>query len=162
MTPPRRLIILLVALMGSLVILLAALMGSRVSQAAPDSTPKASDAAVSSGDTIFWSNYNWTVKVGEERGPGPNTWAASSVNVTDGTLTLSIRKSSAGVWNCGEVYLSKSLGYGNYSWTITSSPSSYDPNVVLGLFTCELKASRGCVCSTGIALLWARRPNERR
>ena len=124
-------------------------MGARATLDAPNSTPEASDSAVSSkGDTIFWSNYNWTVKVGEERGPGPNTWTASSVNVTDGTLTLTISKSPAGVWNCGEVYLSKSLGYGNYSWTLTSSPSSYDPNVVLGLFTCESKAS----CSSKI--LW--------
>ena len=125
-----------------LAIFLVALVGARATLAAPNSTPEASDSAVSSkGDTIFWSNYNWTVKVGEERGPGPNTWTASSVNVTDGTLTLTISKSPAGVWNCGEVYLSKSLGYGNYSWTLTSSPSSYDPNVVLGLFTCESKAS---------------------
>lgn len=135
------------------ILILVALMSACASRAAPDATPEASDSAVSSGDAIFWSNYNWTVKVGEERGPGPNTWAASSVDVTDGALTLTISKSPAGVWNCGEVYLSKSLGYGNYSWTLTSSPSSYDPNVVLGLFTCESKPVVCASHSIGIAQL---------
>lgn len=86
-------------------------------------------------NSVFWSNYNWTIKIGTGLGPGPNSWSASSVRVAGETLTLSIAKNPAGVWNCGEIYLSKSLGYGNYSWQITSSPSSFDPDIVLGLFT---------------------------
>jgi hypothetical protein len=61
------------------------------------------------------------------------------VTPQDYTLHLSISEqpSEPGAWQCGEVSLAESLGYGNYSWTVSSSLQSFHESVVLGLFIYE-------------------------
>ncbi len=86
--------------------------------------------------TIDFSGYTWTVKNGTGMGPGPNSWSNSSRSVyVDrlGRLHLKVRKIN-GVWNSSEVYLSSSLGYGRYDWTVDSRVDLEDPVLVAALF----------------------------
>jgi hypothetical protein len=92
------------------------------------------------GDLSF-SNYTWLVKksIGKA-GPGPNYFYfdnnSSYVDPED-RLHLNLLKRD-GEWYSSEVILSKSLGYGEYSFFVDSDVSRLDKNVVLGLFIYDL------------------------
>jgi hypothetical protein len=88
--------------------------------------------------TISFSGYNWGVKSSTGRvGPGPNYFSSSTNDVwvdTSGRLHLRIQK-SGNKWQCAEVWLNGTLGYGTYKFYLDSVVDNLDPNVVLGLFT---------------------------
>lgn len=88
--------------------------------------------------TIEFSGYTWSVKGGPQlMGPGPNRWSDAPESVwvgEDGALHLKIRQ-EGDHWVCSEVYLSRSLGYGEYRFDVRSPSAAVPPNAVLGLFT---------------------------
>lgn len=94
----------------------------------------------SSPRIIKFSGYEWQVKGSEGRvGPGPNIFDPSSESVfvdAKGHLHLKVKKTDKG-WTCSEVILTKSLGYGTYTFTLASPPSALDDNLILGLFVYE-------------------------
>jgi len=89
--------------------------------------------------TIKWSGFTWNVKNGEGKGPGPNNWMANSSNIwvdTNGNLHLKIVKVGE-KWYCSEIYSLQSLGYGEYTFEVSSNVENFDKNIYLGLFTYE-------------------------
>lgn len=90
--------------------------------------------------TISFSGYTWNVKgsvnTTDRMGPGNNLWSDGSDSVfVDGSGKLHLKvKQKNGNWYSSEVYLSSSLGYGKYSWTIDSGAKNVDTNLVVGLF----------------------------
>jgi len=91
---------------------------------------------------IHFSGYDWEVREGHgsTMGPGPNYFAATERQVwldEKERLHLAITEDS-GQWNCAELTLTQSLGYGTYSFEMVDS---LDPNIVAGLFTYENDSS---------------------
>lgn len=83
-------------------------------------------------------DYAWWVKnsVGTV-GPGPNYFSDSTNNVwvdAAGRLHLRITHRN-NQWQCAEVISARSFGYGQYRFTVSAPVNSYDPSIVLGLFT---------------------------
>ncbi|HTT87311.1 MAG TPA: hypothetical protein VMF60_08090 [Acidimicrobiales bacterium] len=93
-------------------------------------------ASAGAPGTLSFSGYTWTVKSGPHRmGPGPNYFASSNAWVdSEGRLHLAITKVGS-QWTVGEVYATRSLGYGTYTWVLDTRVDNLDPNMVLGLFT---------------------------
>ncbi len=90
------------------------------------------------GTTIAFSGYSWAVKSSTAPvGPGPNVFSASAENVwVDPAGQLHLRTTSRdGRWRSAEVILGRSLGFGKYTFRISSPLGNLDPNVVAGLFT---------------------------
>ncbi len=84
---------------------------------------------------IRFSGYEWRVRdVPSSRGGKINDYDSRNVTVdADGALHLRITK-SPDRWSCSEVSLSRSLGYGTYSFTVRDT-SSLQPAAVFGMFT---------------------------
>ena len=86
---------------------------------------------------IRFSGYDWNVKRSEGKvGPGPNYFDGSAESAfvdAKGRLHLKVKKSEKG-WTCSEVVLSKSLGYGRYTFTLNTQPKLLDDSVILGAF----------------------------
>lgn len=86
---------------------------------------------------IRFSGYDWRVKSSEGKvGPGPNFFDGSEDSAfldSKGRLHLKVRKAEKG-WTSSEVVLSKSLGYGRYSFTLATQPKQLDDRVILGAF----------------------------
>ena len=90
------------------------------------------------GKTIFFSGYEWRVKIASPAvGPGPNYFSDSSNNVwVDASGRLHLRIAKAGnKWICAEIVSALSLGYGTYRFYLDTPVDNLDPNAVLGLFT---------------------------
>jgi len=88
---------------------------------------------VSGRPQVRFAGRTWVVKnwIG---GPGPNRFSRSAVAVDgDGKLHLKIFK-EANVWHCGEVFVDRPLGYGEYRFRFSGSLKAIDPRIVLGLF----------------------------
>ncbi len=88
---------------------------------------------------IQWSGYTWTVKGGVALGPGPNDWLANSSSVwvdAQDNLHLKIRKIGT-KWYCSSISTKPSLGYGDYTFQVSSDVEKLDKNIVVGLFTYE-------------------------
>jgi hypothetical protein len=77
---------------------------------------------------VNFSNRTWGIKMTGDAAasyrfdPGPNYWSndPSVVSVApDGSLHLKITQID-GLWQCGEVYLTESLGYGTYTVLVAS------------------------------------------
>jgi hypothetical protein len=85
---------------------------------------------------LTFAGYQWTVKSSTSPiGPGPNVFDAAGPFVDPaGSLHLRIVKTKSG-WESSEVILNPTLGYGTYRWTVHGPISTFDPNVVLALFT---------------------------
>src|SRR5262249_41676359 len=84
---------------------------------------------------IHFSGYEWeTLQVPSDSGGVMHANGASNV-WTDrrGWLHLRIARES-GEWTCGEIALSRSLGYGSYSFVVRETPR-LEPGSVLGMFT---------------------------
>ena len=87
--------------------------------------------------SLQFSGYTWGVKTtgnssGDQFDPGPNFWSddPSVVSVAaDGLIHLKINQ-IGGRWRCGEVYLTRSLGYGIYTVKIGSHLDQLDRNTV--------------------------------
>jgi hypothetical protein len=114
--------------------------------AAPAPAALSSEAAVVPGahyvqpaglpTLLTFAGYQWTVKSSTSPiGPGPNVFDAAGPFVDSaGSLHLRIVKTKTG-WESSEVILNPTLGYGTYRWTVHGPISTFDPNVVLALFT---------------------------
>jgi hypothetical protein len=82
--------------------------------------------------SLNFSGRSWGIKVsGDPFDPGPNLWSndSSVVNVAADGLHLKITMVD-GHWQCGEVYLLESLGYGTYTVQINSQLNQLDRNTV--------------------------------
>ena len=84
---------------------------------------------------IRFSNYDWEVRqIGSDRNGSPHTYEPANASVdAHGFLHLLISRGPDG-WNCSEVALPRSLGYGTYAFSI-ADVSRLDPAAVLTLFT---------------------------
>jgi len=96
----------------------------------------AASAAAQYGPVFNFSGYQWVPKLSNSKvGPGPNFFSASNVSVdTQGRLHLKIAK-VGGRWQCAEVVMQGTRGYGTYRFYLDSPVDALDPSVVLGLFT---------------------------
>lgn len=112
-------------------------MGRRLQRGLPDSQRLTPQNA-----TIQWQGFSWWVQDGSSN-PGPNTWGRFYENVAvqpDGSLVLQVRK-VAGTWYCAELSQEgATLGYGRYRFVYDYDAGTFDPNLVLGLFTYDLTA----------------------
>jgi hypothetical protein len=86
--------------------------------------------------SINFSGRTWGIKTtgsaaGDQFDPGPNYWSSdpSVVHVAADGLHLKIGQIN-GEWQCGEVYLLQSLGYGTYTGQINSRLDQLDLNTV--------------------------------
>lgn len=86
--------------------------------------------------SVSFSGRTWGIKTtgtaqGDQFDPGPNFWSAdpSVVNVAADGLHLKITQIN-GMWQCGEVYLLESLGYGTYTVQVRSHLDNLDQNTV--------------------------------
>ncbi|MCK5822039.1 MAG: hypothetical protein KAH17_09130 [Bacteroidales bacterium] len=88
--------------------------------------------------SIYWSGLTWDIKgASHKQGPGPNFFSANRKSVwvdEQGQLHMTIRRVN-GNWICSEVICAEALGYGKYSFQLSSPVDKLDPNAVLGLFT---------------------------
>jgi hypothetical protein len=99
-------------------------------------------SAMSASKILTFAGYQWMVKSSTSPiGPGPNRFNGDGPFVdSSGALHLSVEKIK-GKWECSEVVLKPTLGYGTYRWTIRGPVPRLDPNVVLALFTYDSKPS---------------------
>ena len=86
--------------------------------------------------SVNFGGYTWGIKTtgnvaGDQFDPGPNFWSndTSVVNVAADGLHLQDTEIS-GMWQCGEVYLTRSLGYGTYTVQVSSHLDQLDQNTV--------------------------------
>ncbi len=84
---------------------------------------------------IGFSGYQWRVRdAPSTRGGARNDYSPNNVwTDPNGALHLRIAK-IANRWTCAEVSLSRSLGYGTYTFTVRDT-SHLDPAAVFGMFT---------------------------
>lgn len=85
--------------------------------------------------TLQFSGYEWLVRnVSSPRGGRNNIYShANAWTDANGFLHLRISQ-NAGEWNCAEVKLSRSLGYGTYRFVVRDV-SLLEPAAVLSMFT---------------------------
>ncbi len=107
---------------GGLVLAKARAMG----QGAAHREPKA----------LSFSGYEWDVRdAPSDRGGVSNNYDPANAWLdANGWLHLRISPAGDGQWNCAEVTLRRSLGYGSYSFLI-QDVSHLEPAAALGLFT---------------------------
>src|ERR1700756_2356852 len=93
----------------------------------------------SSSFFVNFSGYTWRVRwPPSDRGGTRNPYDPKNVYVDkDGALHLQIIKREEG-WTCSEVNLTRSLGYGTYSFTV-EDVSTLEPAVVFGMFTWDFR-----------------------
>lgn len=84
---------------------------------------------------LLFSGYEWRVRAApSSRGDTLNSYDPSNAWIdAGGALHLRIAKKS-GQWTCSEVALTRSLGYGSYSFVVRDT-SHFEPAVVLAIFT---------------------------
>jgi len=84
--------------------------------------------------TIHFSGYDWSVRAAASaRGGQTNAYDPSNAWVDDkGYLHLRMGPYN-GQWTCAEVFLTRSLGYGTYSFVVEDT-SRLEPSAVEGLF----------------------------
>ena len=84
---------------------------------------------------IRFSNYEWEVRqMGSDRNGSPHNYEPANVTVdARGFLHLLISRGPDG-WNCSEVALPRSLGYGTYAFSV-SDITHLDPAAVFSMFT---------------------------
>jgi len=86
--------------------------------------------------SITFSGHTWGIKTtggaaGDQFDPGPNFWSndPSVVSVANDGLHLKINQVN-GVWQCAEVYLTESLGYGIYTMQVSSRLDQFGSHTV--------------------------------
>jgi hypothetical protein len=86
--------------------------------------------------SVNFSGYTWGIKTtgnvpGDQFDPGPNFWSNDPAVVSVETDGLHLKDTQInGMWRCGEVYLTQSLGYGTYKVQISSHLDQLDLNTV--------------------------------
>jgi hypothetical protein len=84
--------------------------------------------------TLHFSGYEWEIRqVPSNRGGALNTYdPANAWTDVNGRMHLNIA-AAYGQWTCSEVILTRSLGYGSYSFVVQET-SRLEPAAVLGMF----------------------------
>lgn len=95
----------------------------------------------SSSFFVDFSGFAWRVrKAPSDRGGTANPYSPENVYTdSSGALHLRIVKRDQ-QWTCSEVNLTRSLGYGTYSFTVEDT-SKLEPPVVFGMFTWDYSVS---------------------
>jgi len=95
---------------------------------------RAAEAEEMPGKTLLFAGFSWSVKASRDPvGPGPNVFGEDNAWVdAAGILHLKIARQGS-QWTCAEVVNEKSLGYGEYTFTVDAP--ELPPEAVLGLFT---------------------------
>jgi hypothetical protein len=95
----------------------------------------------SSSFFVDFSGFTWRVrKVPSDRGGAVNLYSPENVYTdSSGALHLRIIKRNQ-QWTCSEVNLTRSLGYGTYSFTVEDI-SHLEPSAVFGIFTWDYSVS---------------------
>jgi hypothetical protein len=84
--------------------------------------------------SIFFSGYEWRVRDAPSDRGGKNIFDPSNAwTDSDGALHLRIAE-MAGKWTCAEVTLTRSFGYGTYSFVVRDT-SQLEPAAVFSMFT---------------------------
>jgi hypothetical protein len=85
--------------------------------------------------TLHFSGYDWTVRsAASDRGGAHNSFdPANAWTDESGALHLRIARGQAN-WTCAEVRLTRSLGYGTYTFVVRDT-SHLEPSAVLTFFT---------------------------
>jgi hypothetical protein len=84
--------------------------------------------------SLHFSGYEWRVRDAPSSRGGWNLYEPRNVWTDEsGALHLRIARAS-GKWTCAELTLTRSLGYGTYSFTVRDT-SRLEPAAVFGLFT---------------------------
>lgn len=84
--------------------------------------------------SLHFSGYEWRVRdAPSSRGGGNDYDPSNAWTDANGALHLRIVK-AAGKWTCAEVSLTRSLGYGTYSFVVRDT-SHLQPAAVFGMFT---------------------------
>jgi hypothetical protein len=94
----------------------------------------AGDFAPPSPKRIRFSGYDWDVRHTPSDRGGPNDYVPANAWVdSDGLMHLTLRESDGG-WTSGEVILTRSLGYGTYTFTVRDI-GHLDPAAAFGMLT---------------------------
>jgi len=82
--------------------------------------------------TLTFSGYTWGIKTSSDPfDPGPNYWSNDPSVVHVGTDGLHLKTVKInGRWQCGEIYLPQSPGYGAYTVQVDSRVDQLDPKIV--------------------------------
>jgi hypothetical protein len=109
--------------------------GSEVSENASRASDNGQKTTGSDARMINFAGWEWVVKSGCGRGPGPNCWSDSeqSVWVDEGQLHLKIREID-GTWNSAEVYSRACTRYGKHRFFVVGRVDNLDKNVVAAMF----------------------------
>jgi hypothetical protein len=84
--------------------------------------------------SLHFSGYEWRIRDAPSSRGGDNTYdPANAWTDASGALHLRIAKAS-GKWTCAEVSLTRSLGYGTYSFVVRDT-SRLEPAAVFSIFT---------------------------
>lgn len=92
---------------------------------------------------VDFSGFQWRVrKVSSDRGGTRNPYDPKNVYVDPaGALHLQIVNRN-NQWTCSEVNLTRSLGYGTYSFTVEDT-SHFEPAAFFGIFTWDYSSNQG-------------------
>jgi hypothetical protein len=95
---------------------------------------KGGSSGPSISKTLFFSGYEWRIRDAPSDRGGRNTYNVNNAwTDTQGVLHLRIAKVSD-QWTCSEVTLTRTLGYGTYSFVVRDG-SHLEPGVVFSIFT---------------------------
>ena len=86
--------------------------------------------------TLRWGGYEWTIRGTPSDRGGQNLYDPSNAWTDDrGALHLRLA-GSPGNWTCAQIILSRTLGYGTYSFVV-GDVSALDPAAVLAFYTLD-------------------------
>jgi hypothetical protein len=95
---------------------------------------KGSEPAAHVTKTLQFSGYEWRIRNAPSDRGGQNNYDANNA-WTDSSGALHLRIANAsGQWTCAEVSLTRSLGYGTYSFVVRDT-SRLEPAAVFSIFT---------------------------
>ena len=95
--------------------------------------------------TLSFGGLQWFIKSAPAQvWPNNNYWPGGNSFVdASGNLHLQVSSCPYGNgWCSAEIFTTQTLGYGTYSFNISSSLNDLDPNLTLGLFTWDAQASQ--------------------
>jgi hypothetical protein len=109
-------------------------MPSRGGNVVAVATVKGSDPTTQISKTLWFSGYEWRIRSAPSSRGGRNLYDVNNA-WTDSKGALHLRiKNSSGEWTCAEVALTRSLGYGTYSFTVHDT-SQLEPAAAFAMFT---------------------------
>lgn len=124
-------------------------------------TVKGSDPAAQVSKTLWFSGYEWRIRTApSNRGGGPNPYSANNAwTDAQGALHLQIKKISE-QWTCAEVTLTRSLGYGTYSFVLRDT-AQLEPAAALAMFTYDYAGAGSNNREMGVEISpWGERSSE--